>query len=90
MTPTNMTPTKKWWVNSGYMELSQVIAGASPQWGIRLIESGIGDVPLSNLISIPSVINLSELTEIIKKEGLKATEYCYSNDKKDADILLRF
>lgn len=83
-----MSKTRDWWNQKGFSQLNQILVGGSSDWDIPLIGSGIGNVPLTNLIDVPQEVNLSELTEILRKEGLKAILWSYGKCSNDYEVIL--
>ena len=84
-----MSETQKWWNETGFRKLNEILSGASPDWDIRLIGRKIGNVPLSNLMEVPSYVDFRELTEILQKEGLKAVLWMFNGNENDVDIIIR-
>ena len=84
-----MSETQKWWNETGLRKLNEILSGASPDWDIRLIGRNIGNVPLSNLMEVPSYVDFRELTEILQKEGLKAVLWMFNGNENDVDIIIR-
>lgn len=84
-----MSETQKWWNETGFRKLNEILSGASPDWDIRLIGRNIGNVPLSNLMEVPSYVDFRELTEILQKEGLKAVLWMFNGNENDVDIIIR-
>lgn len=84
-----MSKTQKWWNETGFRKLNEILSGASPDWDIRLIGRNIGNVPLSNLMDVPSYVDFRELTEILQKEGLKAVLWMFNGNEHDVDIIIR-
>lgn len=81
--------TKNWWFKDGFTQLAKVLCGSSPNWKTVLVDSGIGNVPLSNLIEVPDFVNLDELVEILKQNGLKAIKWVFDKSQNDCDILIK-
>lgn len=68
------TITTKWWNTTGFKDLNKILIGGEELIPIRLANSNIGNVPLRNLISVPSEVDTVELTQIILSEGIPAIE----------------
>lgn len=84
-----MSNTQKWWSETGFRKLNEILSGASPDWDIRLVGRNIGNVPLSNLMDVPSYVDSRELTEILQNEGLKAVLWMFNGNENDVDIIIR-
>lgn len=84
-----MSQTQKWWNETGFRKLNEILSGASPDWDIRLVGRNIGNVPLSNLMDVPSYIDSRELTGILQNEGLKAVLWMFNGNENDVDIIIR-
>ena len=84
-----MSETQKWWNETGFRKLNEILSGASPDWDIRLVGRNIGNVPLSNLMDVPSYVDSRELTEILQNEGLKAVLWMFNGNENDVDIIIR-
>lgn len=82
------TATLQWWNTIGFKELNKVLIGGQELLPVRIVNSRIGNVPLTNLINLPSSINTDELTQIINEEGIPAIDSS-KQEGKTCDVVIK-
>lgn len=83
-----MSFTKEWWI-SHVKEVNDVLIGANYLVPKRLVDEGIGNVPLSNLIDVPQDVDFLELADLISHEGIPAIAIKTSESKSTNDVFLK-
>lgn len=82
-----MNETEIWWCNEGYKKLDSILVGANPLLPRRFKKNEIGNVPVSNLISIPEGLDAKYLAKLITEDGVPAV--AINEIGNDSEIMIK-